>query len=161
MKILIISDSHGNLKNLEHAIGFARAVRLAAIIHCGDWDTPQAVEVVKRSGLVVYGVLGNADIDPLVTSNLEGTNIHFDKDFLEFETGKRKIGVCHFPGKLEDATNSGKYDVLFHGHTHRKKDEVYGKIRVVNPGALSKTDSPSFAVYDTDKNSVEFITIAI
>lgn len=167
MKILVISDSHGNLKSLEHAIGFASAAHLDAIIHCGDWGTPQAAEVIVRSGLPVYGVLGNADSDPAIAANLKGTNVHFNKDFaevslprVEFEIGRR-IGVCHFPGKLKGAVKSGKYDVLFHGHTHRKKDELHGKTRVVNPGAVSRTANPSFAVYDMKINTVEFVDIAV
>lgn len=172
MKILVISDSHGNLKSLEHVLNFARRVNLEAVIHCGDWGSKEAAQLVAGSGAPLYAVLGNADSDPAIAANLKGANIHFDKDFLEFELDRR-IGVCHFPparrslgeggGKLKitNALPSGKYDILFHGHTHRKKDKMHGKTRVVNPGALSRTDNPSFAVYDTKNNSVEFIDLAV
>ncbi|PIP57073.1 YfcE family phosphodiesterase, partial [Candidatus Woesebacteria bacterium CG22_combo_CG10-13_8_21_14_all_45_10] len=37
MKIVVISDSHGNIANLKHVLGFAKKIKAEAIIHCGDW----------------------------------------------------------------------------------------------------------------------------
>ena len=176
MRILVVSDSHGNIVRLKHVIGYANAQKLDAIIHCGDWDNPGAVLIMKdlsarldsakRAGkagaeIPVYGVLGNADVDSQMVASLRNTNVNFSVDFLKLGLGGRSIGVCHFPGKLGTAIRSQEYDVLFHGHTHKKKDKLFGRTKVVNPGALQKTLVPSFAVYDTEKNSMEFVDIAI
>lgn len=161
MKILVISDSHDNIVRLKHCVGFANNSKLDAIIHCGDWSSSAAVETMKDAEIPVYGVLGNADVNPQMVSSLRNTKVIFDVDFLKLKLDGRNIGVCHFPGKLEEAIKSQEYDVLFHGHTHKKKDKLFGKTRVVNPGALQKTPTPSFAVYDTGNNTVEFVDLEI
>ena len=48
MRILVVSDSHGNIVRLKHVIGYANAQKLDAIIHCGDWDNVNAAEVIER-----------------------------------------------------------------------------------------------------------------
>lgn len=161
MRILVISDSHDNIVRLKHCVGFANTSELDAIIHCGDWSSPAAVETMEDAQIPVYGVLGNADVDSQMVPSLRNTNVKLNVDFLKLDIGGRNIGVCHFPGKLEDAIKSQEYDVLFHGHTHKKKDKMFGKTRVVNPGALQKTLVPSFAVYDADSNTVEFVDLEI
>lgn len=161
MKVLVLSDSHGNIVRLKHAVGYANSGGIDAIIHCGDWDNAKAVLAMKSSEIPVYGVLGNADVDPQMVPSLRNTNVNFGVDFLKLNLGGKNIGVCHFPGKLEEAIKSQEYDVLFHGHTHKKKDKLIGKTRVVNPGALQKTPTPSFAVYDTASNTIEFVDMAV
>lgn len=176
MKILIISDSHGNIVRLKHVIGYANSSGVNAIIHCGDWDNTEAVLTMQKVAIPVYGVLGNADVDPSILTSLRNANVVYDTGFLKLEIDGRNIGVCHFPpssrrsfsegglrrGKpLQDALESGQYDILFHGHTHKKKDKMFGKTRVVNPGALQKTLVPSFAVYNTETNGVEFVDVVI
>lgn len=177
MKILVLSDSHGNIVRLKHVVGYANAQKLGAIIHCGDWDNTEAVLTMKDAEIPVYpegtnsvypegtsfayGVLGNADVDPSILTSLRNANVIYDIVFLKLVLDGKNIGVCHFPGKLEEAIKSQEYDVLFHGHTHKKKDKLFGKTRVVNPGALQKTPTPSFAVYDTDNSVVEFVDVQI
>ena len=161
MKILVLSDSHGNIVRLKHVVGHANSSGVGSIIHCGDWDNAESVLTMKNAEIPVYGVLGNADVDPQIVPSLRNANVNFSTDFLKLELGGRNIGVCHFPGKLETAIKSQEYDVLFHGHTHKKKDKMFGRTKVVNPGALQKTPTPSFAVYDTEMNSIDFIDLAL
>ncbi len=175
MRILILSDIHDNIVRLRHVLGFAPEIGIEAIIVCGDWGraltTIDEFHTVKNEGGVygmkIYGVLGNADINPEMPKALSNAGIEFDKDFLELNVGNRKIGLAHYPtssvtlgGKaLKQAAQSQTYDILFHGHTHKKTETILGRTLIVNPGALSRTLSPSFAVYDTAKNSVEFVNI--
>lgn len=156
MRILVISDSHGNIMRLRHVYGFVKETGLDAIIHCGDWDNADAANTTKDAGTPVYGVLGNADTDPAIQNSLKEANVQFNPSFLKLDLDGRKIGVCHFSGKLTEAIKSQEYDALFHGHRHRRKKEMHGKTLVVNPGALQGA-FPSFAVYDTETNAVEFI----
>lgn len=168
MKLLVISDSHDNIVRLRHVLGFAKELRANAVIHCGDWNTPLAVSEVAKSGLKIYGVLGNADIDPRMGQMLFEVCEEFDEDFLKLNlpAGRhglddKKIGIHHYPTGLNDAILSQEYDVLFAGHTHQKKIEKYRKTMIVNPGALHRVTTPSFAVYNTETNEVEIIDVAI
>jgi len=52
MKILVISDSHGNLSNLKHVMGFAKKLNIDAVIHAGDWNTIESVETVLSFGFL-------------------------------------------------------------------------------------------------------------
>lgn len=162
MKILVISDSHGNIANLKHVLGFAKKVRVDGIIHCGDWDNLRAVETVLESGIPVYAVLGNADIDESIGKRLKvkANNTlrdeRFDEKFLTVEIDKRKIGVTHRFRQLGSVA-AGQLDILFVGHTHRQEEKIVNGVKTVNPGALE--NEISFTVYDTSKNNVEFINI--
>lgn len=161
MKILIISDSHDNIVRLRHVVGFAKDQNFAAVIHCGDWNTPLAVSEVSKFDAKIYGVLGNADIDPQMEHLLFDVCEGFDPDFLTLNLDGKKIGICHYPTKLTQAIESQEYDTIFYGHTHVKKIEQRGKTLIVNPGALHRTLSPSFAVYDTERGKVEIIDVAL
>lgn len=161
MKILIISDSHDNIVRLKHALGFTRKIKIGAIIHCGDWSSQDAVNTMNNLGIMAYGVLGNADVDPQIVVSLRKAKIKFNSDFLKLQLGGRNLGVCHHPEKLKKAIESQGYDALFYGHIHSKHKKIYGKTLVVRPGALGRTLSPSFAVYDTEKNNVEFVDVEI
>lgn len=162
MKILVISDSHGNIQRIRHVVGFMEKIKADAIIHCGDWDNQESVVEVSKAKIPVYGVLGNADYNPFVEGKLRELKIVYDPDLLEIEISSKKILVCHFPGRLIQEIDKAKriFDIAFHGHTHRKKEEVYTGTKVINPGALQSL-TPSFAVYDLDTNAVEFVDIAI
>ena len=157
MKILVISDSHGNIVNLKLALGFARKINAEAIIHCGDWDNLRAVEEVLQSKIPVYGVLGNADIHQEIAKKLKLKAEKFDEKFLKFEIDGREIGVVH------NLVLSSKLlvigcDVVFCGHRHFKSEKIINGVKIVSPGALHSS-KPSFAVYDTDTNGVEFFDL--
>jgi uncharacterized protein len=161
MRILVMSDSHDNIVRLRHVLGFAKVEKFDAVIHCGDWDSPLAVSEISKSRIKLYGVLGNADIDNRMVQQLFEVCEEFDENFLDLRLDNKKIGIHHFPTGLNDAILSQEYDLLFCGHSHKRKDEKYRKTRIVNVGALHRTDSPCFVVYDTQKDKVEFVEVVI
>ncbi|HCR35489.1 MAG: Phosphodiesterase, MJ0936 family [Candidatus Woesebacteria bacterium GW2011_GWC2_33_12] len=139
MKILIIGDSHNNLSNLRHVMGFAKKNKAGAIIHTGDWGNFDNVKSVSDYGIPLYSCLGNADIDP---------NFKFE-EFVKIEIDGVKIGIIHNIKKLKE--NREKFDIVFCGHTHKQNQEK----NVINPGALE--NGINFAIYDTKTNQVEFM----
>jgi hypothetical protein len=143
MKVLVLSDSHGNIANLKHVLGFAKKIGAGAVVHCGDWGTPEAVDVVLSYKIPIYGVIGNADIDESVKNRF--------KDFLEFEIDGKKIGVIHDIKKLE----AGNLDIIFFGHWQKQKETFWKGIRAINPGALE--NKINFVTYETKTNKVEFV----
>jgi uncharacterized protein len=155
MKILVISDSHGNIANLKHIMGFAQKIRADVIIHCGDWNTIDAVETVLSSGTPLYTVTGNADIKPEVIQKLKLKSRKFSETFLEFELGGRKIGVTHKPSDNKKYFSGKKLDIIFNGHLHSKYESSQTPVKIVRPGAI--INGNNFAIYDTDSNRVEFI----
>lgn len=160
MRLLIISDSHDNIVRLKHSGEFAKANNMP-VVHCGDWSSVRAVKILLNLGVKLFTVLGNADIEPGIKDAMRAPNVFFSQDFLEFEVDGRKILVCHYPDKIKDAVKSQKYDAIFCGHKHSKYKEIFGKTLVARPGALHRTSLPSFAVYDTLTNDVEFVDLAV
>lgn len=155
MKILVISDSHGNIANLKHVMGFAKKIGVSAIIHAGDWNTIEAVEEVLSSGIPLYTVLGNADIHLEVTKMLKTKSKIFSEEFLEFELDGRKIGVTHKPSDLKKYFEGKKLDIIFCGHIHSKDESIVAGVKVVRPGAI--INGNNFVIFDTDKNKIEFV----
>jgi hypothetical protein len=63
---------------------------------------------------------------------------------------QRKIAFTHFPDIAKKMAQSGKFDLVFYGHTHRPWDEKIGNCHMINPGELAgQFYKPTFAVYDT------------
>jgi hypothetical protein len=155
MKILVISDSHGHVVNLSHVLGFASKFGISAIIHVGDWNTLESVEIVLSFKIPLYTVLGNADIDPKVVGKLKSESEKFDEDFLKLEIGGRKIGITHKPSNNKKYFSDKKVDVIFNGHLHSKYESIKSDVKIVRPGAIIKGNN--FAVYDTATNRVEFV----
>lgn len=139
MKIIVIGDSHGNIANLKHVMGFAKSIDAKAVIHTGDWNNLKSVETVLEYRIPLYSCLGNADIDP---------NFKFS-EFVKFEIDGVKIGLIHNIKKLKE--NSKNFDIIFCGHTHKQGQEN----NIVNPGALE--NGINFAIFDTKTKMVEFI----
>ena len=68
----------------------------------------------------------------------------------------------HLADILDDLIDAGPYDYVFHGHTHRMRDEMISSVRVINPGALGGTryEPRSICILDLVTGEVEFVEIA-
>ena len=56
-------------------MGFAKNIKMGAVIHAGDWNNAESVEIVLSFGIPLYTVLGNADIDPKIKEKLKSKSI--------------------------------------------------------------------------------------
>ena len=159
MKILVIGDSHGNIANLKHVMGFAKKIKAEAVIHTGDWNNLESVNTVLSFRIPLYSVLGNADIDPKINQNLKIKSQKYNSKFLKFEIDGVKIGVLHSIKNLKLIKNYKlkikNLDIVFCGHYHSQKMWEQDGVKIVRPGALEK--EVYFAVYDTKTNEVELI----
>lgn len=156
MKIIVISDTHGNIANIKFVIKFANKIKAGAIIHCGDWDNLKSVEEVLLSGLSLYAVLGNADIHPEIENILKNKAKDFNPKYLEINLDGKRIGLVH---NIRDINLiNSELDIIFYGHRHFKSERIINGIKIVSPGALHSIE-PSFAVYDTVTNTVEFFDL--
>lgn len=150
MKIVVIGDSHGNIANVKLVLGFAGKIKADGIIHCGDWDNLRAVKMVYSYKIPVYGVLGNADIDPRIAKMVNG-------QWLKINLGGEEVGIIHNLTISHKPLTIG-CDVVFCGHRHFKSERIINGVKVISPGALHSV-KPSFAVYDTITNGVEFFDL--
>ena len=62
---------------------------------------------------------------------------------------------------LANLITSGRYAYVFHGHTHRRRDQMVGHTRAINPGALGgrRWQSRSFCILDLETGKAGFVEI--
>ena len=78
------------------------------------------------------------------------------------EVGGRLIGITH--GDREDVFEGlllAEPDYVFHGHTHRRRDERVGPTRIINPGALGgiRHEARSICVLDLATDQLEVVDL--
>jgi len=145
MKIAVVSDTHNNWTNFKKAIEWIKKEEIRLILHCGDISSQETIDDAKKlfDGEIKF-VKGNADW---------GLDL---PDELDLEFNKKKIAFVHFPNEAKKLAQSGKFDMVFYGHTHRPWDEKIGDCHMINPGEMAgQFYKPSFAVYDTASDKLE------
>jgi putative phosphoesterase len=159
MKIGILSDTHDQGEFIRAAVDYFNSQEVGLVIHCGDWVSPFILHFFKGLKAPLRGVFGNNDGDKfrhLSFKDRWGIDLEYAERFLELELDNRRIAVFHgdYSGIVEALVTCGKYDVVFHGHTHQRVNQHYGKTLSLNPGSLMKETSDnvkgaSIAIYDT------------
>lgn len=192
MKIGIISDTHDDVENVQSAIEIFNTEKVTHVIHAGDYIFPGIVLEFKKLDAKLIGVLGNND----------GERVHLLKNFLAIGGElKGELGEVVLDGVLfgiyhgtdeqikKKLVESGKYDVVITGHTHRiEMPSVYSTINtndekqqeekknihknggstlVLNPGtAHRKIDTLSGAfkeggliIFDTETKGYKFVNL--
>lgn len=159
MKIIIVSDTHGNVKNFKKVINFANKEKINLILHCGDIGSPESLEesLADFKGKF-FGVLGNMDY--IYSNRLEiynsVNNVKIEARVLEIPIDKKMIAITHYPEKAKALTETGKYNLVFYGHTHKPWLEKVNDCQLVNPGETAgQIFKPCFAVYDAEKDFLE------
>lgn len=169
MKIGVLSDTHDQVENILKAVKLLNDEGVELVIHCGDWVAPFTLFFYKGLQAPIKGVFGNNDGDRFlhpVRAKDYGIDIEYEERVLSLVLDGRKIFVYHGDyGEVTDAlVTCGKYDAVFHGHTHRRVNELVGKTLSLNPGTLmavtdDETKGASFAIYDTATNTARFIEL--
>lgn len=146
MKIAIVSDTHDNLANFGKVIDYLNKENITLMLHCGDICSQETInETEKKFKGEVKWVRGNGDFE-----------LGQVPESFEITLGGKKIFFNHYPDIAKTAAGSGKYDIVFYGHTHRPWEEMVGKCRLVNPGEIAgQRCKPTFAVYDTETDKLE------
>jgi len=161
MKLAIISDSHDNMANLGKVVDWLKKEKIGLVIHCGDISSPSTL---KQAFAGFQGELkaslGNADFGlPEEYEQLPKIKIFSDSGELFLA---KKIAFIHHPDIAENMAESGKYDLVFYGHTHKPWEEKRGNCRLINPGNIAGAFyKASFAVYDleTDKLDLKILEL--
>lgn len=170
MKIGIISDTHNRVAGVDQAVAFFEAQKVALILHCGDWTTPESAryfaEKLQTAGIPLKGVLGNndRDTDAFLTINEEYSDFKLHEGVLEHEIDGRSIRVYHGHHKptLQRLLRE-PVDLLCLGHSHKPRYDILDHQIVINPGSTafaiprSKAWRASVAIYDTGRHEAEFM----
>ena len=163
MKIGILSDTHNNADNLTAALKILERESIRVVIFCGDMVDAGLLPLF--AGLALHLVEGNIDYDPPGLARAVerlGEGSTFGLEYTATIAGKRIAALHgHLDDRLNEAIHSGVYDYVFHGHTHRRRDERIGTTRVINPGALGgiRFEKRSFAILDLASDHLRVVEI--
>jgi putative phosphoesterase len=160
MRVGILSDTHDQLYRTERAVKLLEVAGAEALIHCGDFTTPDIVAAC--SVLPFYFVFGNNDADS--ASILQLAAINSGATCLKWsgvvELSGKRIGVAH--GHLTSDLKSilgSPLDYLLTGHSHETHDQREGTMRRINPGALYRASVYTVALLDLSNDELKFITV--
>lgn len=139
MKLLILSDSHGNFENMVRAVE-RTAPRM--MVHLGDcWKDGRRLHAAFPT-LEFAQVPGNCDFRP--EEALERVLMVEDK----------RILICHgHTYHVKDSLLSIGYaaaeqhaDLVLFGHTHQPLQRWSARTLLLNPGSIGDYLAPSYAV---------------
>ncbi|MBQ6519224.1 MAG: metallophosphoesterase family protein [Anaerolineaceae bacterium] len=138
MRLAVISDTHDAIFSTQDVLKMITAEGVDTIIHCGDMTTAYTAELF--TDFCVYHALGNNDYDSFGISDALRRckpGSRSDRWYKGMFDGKM-IGAVHEEHSREFAgmMDSGIFNYIFVGHTHRKSDRTVGKTRIINPGAI-------------------------
>lgn len=150
MKILIVSDSHGNTSALRTAVQRENPDR---VFHLGD---------VNRDVQRLAGEFPTLPMDA-VAGNCDGWGTDLPDQLVVMAGGVKfllthghryhvKLGI----GMVVNEAKSQGVDVVCFGHTHRAMHELWtGGIWVVNPGTIGGVYAPAtYAVAEAETGKV-------
>lgn len=157
MKILVVSDTHGDNRNFDRVL--ERVGEPDLFIHCGDISGSEYYyEHVLSCPKVM--VSGNND-----WGGLRETELCEFGGLTILVTHGHRYHVSFDTEWLVDEAQSALADVVFYGHTHRPDITFHEEsgIWICNPGSLSypRQDGrrPSFLLMDIDREGLPHFTI--
>jgi len=162
MNIGIVSDSHGRADTVGRALTALRDRGADVVVHCGDVGGPACIRALGQSGLKAYVVAGNMDRPrEQLAVVAAGEDVEFQWRSVDVPLGDgRFLAVTHGHDAvlLAELVAGGRFSYVCHGHTHQRRDERIGSVRVINPGALAHANpAASVALLDTEADIVSFI----
>jgi len=151
MRILIVSDTHRNDRNLREVLEKVAPVDM--LIHCGDTEGSEYY-IEQIAGCPVHIVAGNNDFF---------TDMPREEEFM---VGDYKVWLTHghqyyvYMGNdaIKEEARARGANIVMYGHTHRplidQAKTVYD-VTTVNPGSISyprqEGRRPSYVIMEVDR----------
>ena len=152
MKILVLSDSHGNLGNMVRAVE-AEVPRM--ILHLGDcWRDGERLHDLFPD-IPFQQVPGNCDFRPTEPAQ----RLLFLED--------KRVLMCHgHTYVVKQSLLTAGYtaeeehlDLFLFGHTHRPLVDMRGKTLFLNPGSIGDHFRPTYGVVTLENGHLDARTV--
>ncbi len=156
MKILIVSDSHGRVTNLEKVIQKVSPIDL--MLHLGDFE----------SGEDYIEALADCPVEFIAGNNDFFADIPRDKTivlgkYTIFMTHGHRYGVNFGTGRIKEAASQLGADIVLYGHTHKPVIDLSSGVWAVNPGSISQprqeNGKPSYIIMEIDDKGIAHFTL--
>ena len=154
MKILVLSDSHGNVDNMVLAVDQTKP---DMILHLGD---------VMRDGEKLHGFFPSIPFEQ-VPGNCDYAAFDPPEKLLFLED--KRILMCHGhtlhvkSGLLTAmyAAMEQKADVFLFGHTHRIFSETRNGVAMLNPGSIGDSRYPTYGILEISTGQIRITTVPL
>lgn len=179
MRILILSDVHGNLASLEYVLKQEKSadlvISLGDVVNYGPWSN-ECVDLLDtlRNKILIKGNHEEAFLSGIypgkniiaktffeecfpIFNRKEIINDYIDKFSFENSDFIHTINKSYIFPDTELKINKN----TFIGHSHRMFSKMIGGYRLVNVGSVGQNrvniDEINYAIWDTEKDKVELI----
>lgn len=159
MKIAVLSDTHSRTAATQQALAIIAERGIELILHCGDIEDDDAVRLFPGH---THFVFGNCDHDRAgIRAAIAEIGATLHEPFGNLEIAGKTLGFIHGDDTvlLRDLIQAETFDYVFHGHTHTARDEMIGRTRVINPGALHRARPKTLVILDVVTGALESIAI--
>lgn len=154
MKIIVFSDSHGDLKYMKQAVERERPNH---ILHLGDMLRDAWAVAREFPDIPIDYVPGNCDFSPdqpvKLLLELEGRKI--------LMTHGHIYRVKQGPGAAVEAARAAGADILLYGHTHQDYTDLSQGFWVMNPGSVRFGLRTTYGVITLEGDRTECRTIVM
>ncbi len=145
MRILIMSDSHGDYYSICRALKEQPTAKIVFFLGDGEYDIQQAEDF--RGNVYFHKVKGNCDFGSIlpasVLDEIEGVRIYATHGYVE----KVKYGT----ELLKQYAKDNNAAIALYGHTHVADTTYSDGIWFVNPGSIRMGE---YAVIDIEPNGI-------
>ena len=153
MLIGIMSDSHDDMAQIKKAVELFNARGVEHVLHAGDVISPFTFEVMGGLSAPFSGIFGNNDGDRVLLREKSGGRISTQP--LMIELGGKRIAMVHEPPSVDSLAQSGNFDLVIYGHTHRPDTRQHGGTLVINPGKTARLHKGTSTVALLDLSSMK------
>ena len=166
MKLLIVSDIHGNFNNMKKVIqnnsSFDKILILGDVLagpNMEDYNPLQLAEFLNIYKDKIIAVRGNCDYD------IKPLNFSVDKSYLTISIDGKLFLMTHGHMYNRYRLPVEEFDVFLSGHTHIPVMDIEGNKIYLNPGSITIPRGGSgksyiyyedgvFYLKDLDKNEI-------
>lgn len=145
MKIIVLSDSHGNFRALSNVLDNYYA---DIYIHLGDGERELNTFCLSHPDKNIYHVCGNCDMASLSPDELL---ISPDDKNVIFAVHGHNHRVKYSLETLKQTARSKGANIALYGHTHARHNEYDNGLYILNPGSVyipRDGNKPSFGVIE-------------
>ena len=154
MKMLVLSDSHGNVENMARAVEQVQPDRIA---HLGD---------VMRDGEKLHALFPAIPLDQ-VPGNCDLAAFDAPEKLLLVED--KRVLLCHgHTLHVKEGLLTAMYaafekqvDVLLFGHTHRVFSEIRNGVAMLNPGSIGDSRYPTYGILNIAQGQISIRTVPL
>jgi len=161
MLIGIMSDTHDNIPLVRRAIEIFNEKEVGYVIHAGDYTSPFTLKLFQKLQCEYVGIFGNNDGDKLLLQERAGGKIRNQPHI--FTLKDRKIVVMHEHHVVEALADSGHFDLVVYGHTHKPDVRKVKNTLVINPGEVSTYlyGKSTIALVDLETLEAEIVELTL